>query len=441
MWHTCLWTTLLVKALGQEGRLYNQDIDHFQSPGLDEVKVPQRYWVNRDHWDGQGPVFLYLCGETECSPAPRDYMYPLEVASKLHALFISVEHRYYGHSLPDFPGGRMEMLPSSLEVNQALADTVLLINHLKTELDLGSQKWLVVGGGYAGALAAWLRTRYPDLVSAAWASSATIQSIVDFDQFDEQVYFSALKSGQYCVDAIKEVNDMATEAFLQGFWGSLAGAFGAMEAFRKDIDKRTVLWFLADIIAKLVQNGHRTELCNCLSLGNPRQSLTSIANLAEVKSMQKYELARPLDYSSAANSKPTPKRNSRQFYWQMCAQFGWFQVASSHPMRSTLLDHSFWNNYCNTIFPYFGILVPEVPTTLSHLGSNILFTNGSEDPWQWASYLGQSLPAQQLLTLKIECDDCGHCVDQRTPSDKDPEALLDARNFIEETVKTWIEAI
>jgi len=429
---------VLVKALGQ---VYKQDMDHFQSPGLNEVKILQRYWVNRDYWDGQGPVFLYLCGEFECSPTSTDYMYPLEVASQLHALFISAEHRYYGQSLPDFPSGRMEMLPSSLEVHQALTDTVLLINHLKTELNLGQQKWLVVGGGYAGALAAWLRTQYPDLVDAAWASSATIQPIVDFEQFDEWVYFSALKSGQDCVAAITEVNDMATEAYSQGLWASIADAFGAIEVFRTDTDKRTVLWFLADMIAKLVQSGYRTELCDSLSFGHPQVSLTSIANLAQVRTRQKHHLVRPLDYSSAANSKPTPKRDSRQFYWQMCAQFGWFQVASTHPMRSTLLNHSFWDQYCNTIFPYFGLLVPEVPTTLSHLGSKILFTNGSEDPWQWASYLGQSLPAQQLFSLRIECADCGHCVDQRTPSDTDSETLRAARSFIEETVKTWIEAI
>ena len=423
-----------------EPRQYKQDLDHFQSPGLDEVQVSQRYWVNDDYWDASGPVFLYLCGEYECSASLTGSQYPLEVAQQLHALFISVEHRYYGSSQPDFPSNRMETLPSALEVHQALADIALLVDHLKSELTLADRKWVIIGGGYAGALAVWFRTRYPQLVDAAWASSPTIQPIVDFAKFDEQVYLSALKSGNDCVKAITEVNDMATEAYSQGEWAKITETFGVTKVFEQDEDKRTVLWFLADAIAKLVEFGHRAELCESLHSGNPQFNLESIARLAHVSTIQKQDLANPYDYSSAANKRPHPKRNSRQFYWQMCTQLGWFQVASDHPMRSTLLDHSFWDQYCNTLFPYFGLLVPEVPTALSHLGRNILFANGSEDPWQWASYLGPSLPHKQLFSLKIECENCGHCVDQQTPTDADSDTLIAARSFIIETVKTWVAA-
>lgn len=37
-------------------------------------------------------------------------------------------------------------------------------------------QWVVVGGGYAGTLAAWFKAKYPDMAVAAWASSAILKA-------------------------------------------------------------------------------------------------------------------------------------------------------------------------------------------------------------------------------------------------------------------------
>ena len=279
------WTLIAVAACGTTGKAhyFQQDLDHFESPGLDQVQVPQRFWVTDTYWDEQGPVFLYLCGETNCANTPSNWQYPLQVAEQLHALFISAEHRYYGKSLPGFPGNLQEELPSGLEVHQALTDTALLVSYLKDSMKLAGQRWVVIGGGYAGALAAWFRTQYPQLVDAAWASSATIQSISSFVNFDAQIYTSISASGQDCVQALQQVNQMATDAYQQGQWTTITDIFGVTGIFKNDADKRTVLWFLADAIAQLVITGHRSELCQTLTVGKPIISLTSIANLNQVK--------------------------------------------------------------------------------------------------------------------------------------------------------------
>ena len=62
-----------------------------------------------------------------------------------------------------------------------------------------------MGGSYSGALSAWFRTKYPHLTVGAIASSGVILAVEDFKQFDEQIYLSALKSGEYCVEAIRQV--------------------------------------------------------------------------------------------------------------------------------------------------------------------------------------------------------------------------------------------
>ena len=66
-------------------------------------------------------------------------------------------------------------------------------------------QWITVGGSYSGALSAWFRSKYPHLTVGAIASSAVINAVEDFRDFDEQIFLSANLSGSYCVDAIRKV--------------------------------------------------------------------------------------------------------------------------------------------------------------------------------------------------------------------------------------------
>jgi len=56
--------------------------------------------------------------------------------------------------------------------------------------------------------------------------------------------------------------------------------------------------------------------------------------------------------------------------------------------------------------------------------SNVIYTNGEEDPWKWASILTTKNP--DITPIEIKCDDCAHCVDLHADSDADPQALIDA---------------
>ena len=64
---------------------------------------------------------------------------------------------------------------------------------------------IVIGGSYPGALSAWFRQRYPHLAVASWSSSGVVYPIADFWQFDNQIYTSTLKSGEFCPKAIQDV--------------------------------------------------------------------------------------------------------------------------------------------------------------------------------------------------------------------------------------------
>lgn len=75
-----------------------------------------------------------------------------------------------------------------LTIENALEDIASFIayaNSNKTDVKIiPNAKWIVVGGSYAGAVSAWFREKYPDLVVGSWASSAVIHPILNFSDYD-----------------------------------------------------------------------------------------------------------------------------------------------------------------------------------------------------------------------------------------------------------------
>lgn len=69
---------------------------------------------------------------------------------------------------------------------------------------MANNPWIAIGGSYPGAVSAWYRYKYPHLTVGAIASSAVINAIADFKDFDEQMFLSANKSGEYCYKAIND---------------------------------------------------------------------------------------------------------------------------------------------------------------------------------------------------------------------------------------------
>lgn len=67
---------------------------------------------------------------------------------------------------------------------------------------ISNNPWISVGGSYPGALSAWFRYKYPHLVIGAIASSAVVEAIEDFTDFDEQIYLSSIRSSPQCAAAL-----------------------------------------------------------------------------------------------------------------------------------------------------------------------------------------------------------------------------------------------
>lgn len=71
-----------------------------------------------------------------------------------------------------------------LSAEQALSDIATFIR-LYFNVNDPPRKWVVIGGSYPGGMSAWFRARYPEWAVASWASSAPVQAISDFWEYDQ----------------------------------------------------------------------------------------------------------------------------------------------------------------------------------------------------------------------------------------------------------------
>ena len=147
------WAHLQVSMDQYDTYTFKNQIDHFDEK--DERTYNQRYWINNKFFDSEnGPIFLYICGEWTCTP-PDEEMFPMLVGADHKALLVSLEHRYYGDSQPfeDWSTPNLKYLTSQ----QALADIASFIDGLNDSLNRKAD-WIVIGGSYPGALAAWFKS-------------------------------------------------------------------------------------------------------------------------------------------------------------------------------------------------------------------------------------------------------------------------------------------
>eukprot|EP01112_Ceratiomyxa_fruticulosa_P005570 TRINITY_DN1624_c0_g4_i2.p1 TRINITY_DN1624_c0_g4~~TRINITY_DN1624_c0_g4_i2.p1 ORF type:complete len:277 (-),score=50.77 TRINITY_DN1624_c0_g4_i2:719-1549(-) len=201
---------------------FTQTLDHYN--GADSRTFQQKYYVNDLYWDkDNGPVFLYINGEGPVSGPPSSSTDEVvTLAQKFSAIIVTLEHRYYGQSVP-FANNSLQNL-QYLSSKQALFDLAhFIVNFTNYVLppppvvnnpgEITTRKVFTIGGSYSGALSAWFRLKFPQITVGAIASSGVVNAILDFTAFDEHVAFAA---GEDCANALRKVTQLAENAIDAG---------------------------------------------------------------------------------------------------------------------------------------------------------------------------------------------------------------------------------
>ena len=162
---------------------FDQTFDHFNDEGPPGT-WHQRYYVNTTYYtspaDGEpaAPLFFIPGGEWSVTPT-KGILYGMahDLAREHGGLMAIVEHRFYGASLPFGPTESFVASPDRiglLTVEQAMADYAAIITSIQAEHKMVGAPVVSLGGSYSGKLSAYMRLKYPFIVSIALAASAPI---------------------------------------------------------------------------------------------------------------------------------------------------------------------------------------------------------------------------------------------------------------------------
>jgi len=424
---------------------YNQTLNHFDEQ--DKRTWLQRYVINSTFWDGKGPVFFMINGEGPMSQSSVTAFQYVTWAQEFKALIISLEHRFYGQSQP-FSSLSTENLVY-LDADQALADAANFRQYIANKFNAHKNQFITFGGSYAGELSGWMREKYPHLISASIASSGPVNAEVDFYQYlavvqdslkfygsDQCVSNIALATAKIQAltkdsDGISTLSKMfntcsqMTQNDIPNFMQSLAGNFMGIVQYNLEFPGTNI-----------------TTLCNTMtnSTQDPLTNYLDIWNYfldGECADVAYGDMIEELK-----NTTVNFGVGGRQWFYQTCIEFGYFQTSDSpNQPFGDLFNLSTQTQQCIDVFGFK--FLPDVNWTKVEYGgnepdgSNILWVNGLIDPWHALGVLEapQGAPFNILVI-----NGTAHCADMMPPYDGAPKTLPVAQEVIRQQLSTWISA-
>lgn len=411
---------------------HGQRVDHFSA--TDSRTWAQRYYLNDQWYKPGGPVFLYIGGEGQLSwqeVVNPSYVQNSE-AQRHGALVVALEHRFYGKSIPlnmSFESDNLRYLSS----RQALEDLVKFREHIIDQRALqqnGTNTWVVFGCSYPGCLSAWARSKYPHLFNASLAGSAPIMAKLDFFEYDQVVRSSA---GDQCANAIRNAT-LTIEKQLEAGDDSIKHRFGCDE-----IDNDVAfLYSLADMVAFGIQYGYWQPMCGDRFNQIPTDSAPSLYVDTYINFTQwlfndllhtTCDSFNMMSESMFSVNSSDPSANQRQWYWQSCNEFGFFQSApKENSLRSEKITADWHVWLCEQLFELPGI-TPDIQATNDFYGSTgihtsqTVFSNGELDPWKMLSITFNNDKAQMQGVDSVIVGQASHCANfHRNDTDKIREA-------------------
>lgn len=444
-----------------------QRINHFDPQDLRTFQL--RYWINNAYFKAGGPVFLMLGGESTADPIWISANVSwVTWAQQLGALLVMTEHRFYGLSQPfaDLSTDNLQYLTST----QSLADHAALHAQVSTAYNLTSaNKWVSFGGSYSGALSAWMRLKYPALISAAVATSGPVFAEVDFVEYLEVVTASlgTAKTGQQCLSAIQTASSQidtllttpqgrsqlvtnfslcaapVSNLDVANFVSTVAGSFMGVVQYNQDnraFEGAQNTNITVDVVCNMVTSAS-DPLTGYIAVSNllngagpgPSQCL-DISYTDMIAELQNTSLASP-----AADG-------GRQWTYQTCAEFGYFQSTdSTNQVFGTNIPVSFYVQQCTDIFgPLFNAStiaanadwVNDFYGGKDLEGSNIVLPNGSIDPWHALSVTDASNLPPSVTTVFMT--GTAHCADMYPATPDDIPSLTAGRIAIFNTLSKWV---
>lgn len=141
----------------------------------------------------------------------------------------------------------------------------------------------------------------------------------------------------------------------------------------------------------------------------------------------------------------TLTRIGRQWYYQTCTEFGYFQTTdSAHQPFGDLVSLASFTEVCRLAFSVTSAQAFQaVRSTNAYYGgreinaTNIVFPNGSIDPWHALGITKDISPTLRAIFI----EGTAHCANMYPARDADLPSLAKAREGITNSIGTWLNAL
>lgn len=451
---------------------FDQVLDH-GAPTTDTFK--QRYWFSKGFaTSASSPSILYICGEGPCSIA--EGLSVADTARGLGASVLIVEHRYYGESLP-FANPKVADM-KYLNIHNALDDLASIQKAVARDQGI-TGKWISAGGSYAGMLAAFYRLKHPELVAGAWSSSAPVNVVKTFTGYDARI---ARTLGPSCALLTRQAEASVATQFadparkkeiVEQWWGRT----DLTQAQIDQIDPTWISYGVSGSAASDAQYGESKNYCDALAqhetnpldgwLGYVRPPL--FADALDDAGTPKTDAGatggdagtttsaapddRPLSAGGSAPATgfprfrrypaPADKYPINAWDYQTCTEVGFFQVHNDDRTQSVFPDDENEAQYTDSCQQNYGTQ-PDIDGTrktyyeplMAGAATNILFVNGTEDPWSTLSLTDQSA-APAGITVKI-VQGGSHCSDLTNLSRSEALGVYETHTLLNTLAKVWL---
>jgi serine protease 16 len=442
----------------QEDFFTDAVVDHF-APVSKRSTWKQRYQVNEEFWGGHGyPVFLYIGGEGPLGPKAitnRTFIYYL--AEQHRALLLALEHRFYGKSYPTEDMSLRNLAYLSSE--QALADLAHFQSFVADTYGLTDEKWVAFGGSYPGNLAAWLKLKYPALFAGTVASSAPVHAKTDFYEYMEVVgdglrYFGggecyheveqAITQLRQLMDGGKEGRDKVEELFKP--------CNPMTNEFDDSVFETSVMGAFQDVAQyNAIHEGVMTLEEVCEHFAEPGDALTKLASFLDKTRVgdcldSKFEGAPNGTVEVLSRDQFDGKSSARQWVYQTCNEFGYFQTTTSarspfHALKA-VTEANVGTEICKRV--YKMDVAPDVAGANIDYGSlgieveRVTFPSGTIDPWH-ALAVQNSTKLHSYSAEAVFIEGTAHCADMYYPSERDSPQLQWAHDKIASRVGWYLQ--
>ena len=448
--------------------LFDQQIDHpadGSSSPLGSFK--QRFWYSTQFaGSDESPVLFYFCGEAPCDPFYATTM--ADAAMALGASVVVLEHRYYGQSKP-FVDETLDHM-KYLTIHNALEDAASFERWARDNLPLKG-KWLAVGGSYPGMLAAFYREKHPELVVGAWASSAPVNVQLSFSGYDA---IASAALGDTCTLLFQQVLSRAGAAFDDPAQRDTLSTelFGVPAP----ATKADFMNWISSSAESAAQYGKQRRLCAALlqDQDDPLMGFNEYLHPPVVTvpdgdagpggggpdgGVLGGDDAGPLEGADAgaAPGQPAPARGAiipnlapptlgdftgSEWFYQVCTEVGFYQIHNgdrTHSVMSDLITEKYWADQCDEFVGQQPAIDATRETYLAPLErgevTNVLFVNGSLDPWSSLSFTDASAP-QGLAAFVVQTG--SHCEDLQNLNFDLVLGVFKAHKLFHDMARTWL---